>query len=113
MNDSILQSTKKALGLGSDYDAFDEDIIMFINSALATLTQVGYGPREGFMIEGEEETWSDLDVEKKDLFVKHYVYTEVRIAFDPPQNSATLEAVKKKNEELLWRININREVDND
>lgn len=113
MSDSILQSTKKALGLDSEYDAFDLDIIMFINSALATLHQVGYGPLEGFMITGPEETWDDLDVQTKDMFVKQYVYGEVRVSFDPPQNSSALEAIRKKNEELLWRININREVDDD
>ena len=41
MNDSILTSVKKMLGLSEEYDAFDLDIITHINSVFTILTQMG------------------------------------------------------------------------
>lgn len=51
MDDSILTSVKKALGPEEDYEHFDPEIIMHINSVLATLTELGVGPANGFMIQ--------------------------------------------------------------
>ena len=45
MNDSILSSVKKMLGLPEEYDAFDLDIITHINSAFTVLTQLGRSGR--------------------------------------------------------------------
>ena len=39
--DSILTSVKKLLGLPADYEAFDPDIIMHINTVLMILSQMG------------------------------------------------------------------------
>lgn len=48
--DSILTSVKKLLGLPADYEAFDPDIIMYINTVLMILSQMGVGPKEGFYL---------------------------------------------------------------
>ena len=53
MEQSILKSTKKILGIAEDYTVFDLDIITHINSAFSTLTQLGVGPVEGFIIEDD------------------------------------------------------------
>lgn len=53
MTNSILNSTKKILGIAAEYKAFDLDIITHINSVFATLQQLGVGPVEGFMIDDE------------------------------------------------------------
>jgi len=50
MEESILISTKKVLGLPEGDEAFDLDVITFINSAFSTLDQVGVGPTGGFYI---------------------------------------------------------------
>ena len=55
--ESILNSIKKLLGISEDYDYFDSDIIMHINSVFATLTQLGVGPEKGFSINDESEKW--------------------------------------------------------
>lgn len=47
--DSILTSVKKLLGLPADYEAFDPDIIMYINTVLMILSQMGVGPKEVFL----------------------------------------------------------------
>lgn len=61
--DSILTSIKKLLGIAEEYEHFDPDIVMYINSAFSVLTQLGVGPEEGFRIVGSA---SGLD--RRELF---------------------------------------------
>lgn len=106
--DSILLSIKQMLGgLDPTYEsAFDTDIIIFINSALATLTQLGVGPNEGYEITDDTQTWQDFIGDDKRLnLVKTFVYLDVKCAFDPPRMSFVLEALKEKRDEHLWRLN--------
>jgi hypothetical protein len=56
MEQSILTSTKKILGVSANYTAFDLDIITHINSVFSTLNQLGVGPANGFMIEDSSES---------------------------------------------------------
>lgn len=105
--DSILNSTKKLLGLAEDYDAFDQDVIVAINAALFTLTQLGVGPEEGFRISSADEVWSDFIGDAIDLeAVKEYVYMKSRLAFDPPVNSSVLQALKDMCNEYEFRLNV-------
>lgn len=110
MTDSILDSTKKALQLGAEYDPFDPDIIMHINTVFSTLTQLGIGPDEGFMIESDFETWDTIlggDIRLN--FVKTYVYLRVRLLFDPPSTSYHINAITEQIKEFEWRISEHRE----
>lgn len=110
MSESILDSTKKVLGIDADYTAFDMDIIMHVNSALATLNQLGVGPEEGFAIEDNSAEWGDLlggDLRLNQ--VKSYVYLKVRVVFDPPASSFVLAALQEQIKEHEWRINVTRE----
>lgn len=112
MEQSILTSTKKVLGISADYTVFDLDIITHINSAFSTLTQLGVGPAEGFMIEDEAVEWdafiaADLQYNS----VKTYVFLKVRQLFDPPQTQYLIAAMDKQIEELEWRLNVHREED--
>lgn len=94
------------LGIAEEYDWFDTDIILHINSALATLAQLGVGPTEGYSIEDISNTWSDyLHNEPRLNLVKTYMYLKVKLGFDPPTNSATIEAINRQINELEWRIN--------
>lgn len=105
MEESILNSVKKMLGLEPNYDAFDLDIIMLINSALMTLAQIGVGPKAGYKITSSEETWSAILPDDRLVeAVKTYVYYRVRIMFDPPANSFVLDAIKEEMREAEWRI---------
>ena len=107
LDQSIFRTIKSMLGPDDEYDAFDQDIIVFINSALSTLTQIGIGPSSGFRITGESETWSDLLGENSDLdSVKMYIYMKVRLAFDPPSSSSVLSAFQESCKELEWRLNV-------
>lgn len=110
MEQSILISTKKILGITADYTIFDLDIITHINSAFSTLTQLGVGPAEGFMISGEGEEWTDFIADDFQYnSVKSYVFLKTRQLFDPPQTSYLISAVERQIQELEWRLNSHRE----
>lgn len=105
--ESILTSIKKLLGITEEYDHFDPDIIMHINSVFMILTQLGVGPAEGFSIEDDTSVWSDFiqDTNKIEA-VKSYIYLKVKLAFDPPLSSAVIESMNRLINELEWRLNV-------
>lgn len=105
LNDSILDSTKKALGLDIAYDAFDSEIIMHINSTFFTLQQLGIGPDSGFSISSSDELWSEFMGPEQTHAVKSYMALKVRLIFDPPATSFVLDAMSKIAQEYEWRLN--------
>lgn len=102
---SILDTIKKLIGLESNYDAFDESIISFINGAFATLQQMGVGPSTPYRIQNAYNIWSEWS---NDAFVveetKNYVYLQVRKMFDPPSSSIVMESLEKQANEIGWRL---------
>jgi len=107
VKDSILESTKKLIGLDSSYDVFDLDVTTHINSAFSTLFQAGVGPLEGFFITDSTDTWDRFIGNKMYINdVKTYIYLRVKMLFDPPTSSFALEAIKSQIEELIWRLNV-------
>jgi hypothetical protein len=110
MTSSILNSTKKILGLDYTYTAFDTDIITHINAAFSVLNQLGIGPEVGFTIEDETSDWVDFVVPVNQLnLIKTYVYLKVRAVFDPPQTSYLIEAMERQIKECEWRLSVFRE----
>lgn len=105
--DSILDTIKKMLGVETDSDAFDTDIIVHINGALMTLNQLGVGPEDSFSISDSTETWGNLlgDLTTLEL-VKSYIYLKVRLIFDPPTNSTVHEAMARQITEFEERLKI-------
>ena len=91
MNESILTSIKKLLGIPEEYEAYDPDIIIHINTFLTRLYQVGVGV-PNFCITDKSATWDDFLVDTaKFQQAKTYVYLRVRLIFDPPQSGAANE----------------------
>lgn len=105
--DSILTSIKKMLGITEEYEHFDQDIIMHINTVFMILNQLGVGPSEGFSINDKNAIWSDFvsDMNKIEA-VKSYMYLKVKLLFDPPLSSSVVESIKNQINELEWRLNI-------
>lgn len=105
MEESILTSIKKLLGQTKEYTAFDTDIIMHINTVFMTLNQLGVGTEEVFNIEDDLSVWKDFlgDDEKKFSGVKTYIYQRVKLIFDPPSNSAHIQALERSINEFEWR----------
>ena len=103
--DSILTSIKKLLGIEEEYTQFDADIIIYINSVLMFLNQLGVGPTTGFSITDKSKTWKEYFGTQTNLeAVKSYIYLKVRLLFDPPSSSAVIEAIERQRAELEWRI---------
>lgn len=107
--DSILITTKKLLGLDSEYTPFDTDITVHINTIFSNLTQMGVGPKSGFSISGIEQTWSqyfESDTTSPELLqqIKTYMYMKVKLIFDPPTNSNVMDSFSKISAELEYRM---------
>jgi|1186.fasta_scaffold03089_5 hypothetical protein len=113
MEQSILKSTKKILGVSDDDPSFDLDIITHINSAFSILTDLGVGPEAGFVIDDDIVEWATYLPDEEDLVklskVKTVVWLRVKLLFDPPTVSYLLEATKQQLQEAEWRVNVNRE----
>lgn len=120
MPETILASIKQMLGIQEDYTPFDRELVMHINSVLMILNQLGVG-EDNFRITltqaipGEdapytsEETWSDFlgstytgNMEA----VKSYVFTKVKLLFDPPASGTLMESYKKLADEFEFRLNV-------
>lgn len=107
---SILTSIKNTLGLDVSYTAFDEQIIMHINSAFSTLEQLGVGPVGGFAISDATAEWASfIGTDARLNSVKTYVACKVRLVFDPPSTSYLITAMEKQVAEFEWRLNVTRE----
>ena len=104
-DDSILLTIRKMLGGSVDYAVFDVDLCTFINSSIMKLYQMGIG-EIGFSVDEEEQTWRDYlgDDFEKLRSVVDFIYTEVRMKFDPPSNSFVMNAMKDNLKELEWRL---------
>lgn len=107
LEQSILKSTKKILGLSAGDTAFDTDVITHINTSFFTLYQLGVGPSEGFMIEDDSSEWDEFTGgELNQNGVRSYVYLAVRLAFDPPATSYHITAIKDQLDELAHRLRL-------
>jgi hypothetical protein len=110
---SILDSVKKRVNVQLTDDAFDEDILVEINSAFSTLTEIGLGPVEGFAIEDNTATWDDYETAGVPSLhlssVKTYIALKVRRVFDPPASSFAVASMDRQIQQLEWRLNTTRE----
>lgn len=110
MSDSVLDTTKKVLGIAPEYDAFDVDIIMHINTVFSTLHQLGVGSTTPFSISDNTAVWSSfMGTNQAIESVKSYVWAKVRLSFDPPATSFGIEALERLCKELEWRLNVQSE----
>lgn len=110
MEESILVSIKKLLGISKECTDFDTDIIIHINTVFRILNQMGVGPEEGFRIEDSDTTWSEYIQDNKKLDdIITYIYLKVKLIFDPPLNGTVINANKQMIDELEWRLNFQSE----
>lgn len=105
----ILSTVRRKVGLSDQIRDFDEALILETNTAFSILSQLGVGPKKGFHITGEDETWSDFFGKSDDPrheMARNYVCQRVRLKFDPPQVSYLLAALESDVAELEWRLSI-------
>lgn len=104
MNESIL-GTVRAVVTGEDYDGFDTDLIIYINSCIAILKQIGVGPEKGFRVKDENEKWADYLPEGEILDMAYdYICTKCRLKFDPPTSGILMQALKDSITEVEQRL---------
>lgn len=109
LTDSILTTIRGMLGPSDDYEHFDTDIIVHINTALMSLNQMGVGPAKGLIVTGTTETWAQLVPESATVLtmegVKSYIYFKVKLGFDSNSlPSSVIESFKSQITELEWRL---------
>ena len=107
---NILKSVKLALGgslVSYSDDAFDNSLLMHINSVFVILNQLGVGPKEIFVAD-ENSEWDEFLVENsaKLRIVQSYMYLRIRLIFDPPSSSFVLDAIKEQIKEYEFRMNV-------
>ena len=106
-NDSILTSIKKLMGLTEEYDAFDQDILILINSVLFELEQIGVKAKDGFSLTDKTVVWSDYSDDDRLLnILKPYIYMKTKVTFDPPTSSGALDSMNRIIDRFEWRINL-------
>lgn len=102
--ESILKTIRKTIGPAEDYNYFDTDLIININSAFSRLCQLGVGPSEPFKITGEDETWSDfLDAGYLEE-IKTYISLKTKLIFDPPASGTVVNLYQQEIEKLEWLL---------
>lgn len=105
MSDNILASVKKICNILEDDTSFDQELILFINSALMVIMQEWHGMDHAFKLEDGTETWDDLLGEDTDYEgVKELIGLKVKLMFDPPSNSAVIQAMNDQIKDLEWRL---------
>ena len=112
--ESILDTIKQLLGIPIDDDSFDTDIKVYINTVTPNLAQMGIGPVNGFIVTSKDQLWSEYI--NSDIInlegVKQYIYLKVKLIFDPPTNSSTIQAINDSIKELEWRMMLAVETNN-
>ena len=101
--DNILQTIKKMLGIQNEYDVFDQDILVHINTAFSVLNQLNIGPEDGLYVDADT-TW-DMYIDETNLtMIKTYVYLKVKLIFDPPSSSVIVDSINRTLSELEFRL---------
>ena len=103
--ESILTSVKKICGMPESFNAYDDDVILHVNTVFMALRQMGIGPATPFSIEDDGAEWTDFTENIEQLeAVKTYVSFKVKLIFDPPQSSTVMQAIKDTIAECEWRL---------
>ena len=100
----ILSDVKDFLGVEKEF-GFDAEILMNINSAIATLYQNGACETSYIISSDEDPEWEELIPQNVIGHAKQFVYLQVRTMFDTSTTASyVLECMQKQAKECLWRI---------
>lgn len=102
--DSILKTIKKLIGVNPEYEQFDTDLIIDINTAFMLLHQMGIGPAECYSITDANNTWSEFDASSGLDTIKQYIALRVRLLFNPPTSSSFITTINEQIKELETRL---------
>lgn len=107
---TILSDIKSMLSV--EYgDSFDKEILLFINSAVMEVYQLGCCTHQNEVT--EDTTWGDIlstdDMKMSVSFVKKYIYIRTKLSFDPPTSGFYTTALEKELDELKYRLIVQAE----
>ena len=110
LDESILATIKKMLGIVDEVSAFDDELAAHINSTFMGLRQIGINPDSNFSIHGYEETWRHISDDTRLIDpIREFIYLKVRLIFDPPASSVVADAYNNRLAETEWRLNVEAE----
>lgn len=108
IDDSILLSIKKMLGMEPEFTQFDPDIILHINTIIQVLYQIGLDIPDGFTVVDQNSLWTDYIKDprytKITSLIKQYIFMRVRMIFDPPSSATLATSIQESINEMQWRI---------
>lgn len=107
MDESIIGSIKGYVGVSDVDTAFDQDIVLHINTAFSTLYQLGVGKGSPYRISSDDKlSWTELFSDYPNCidFIKEYTFLRVRLLFDPPTNSYIMDSLKQTIQEMEYRL---------
>lgn len=103
----IIEELRRLVG-DENEDHFDQDLITFVNGAMANLGQIGNVKAK--VIDTSTE-WEEILPEECHIgFIQEYLRLSVNVRFDPPTNSSLLDAMNKRIAELESRINYDTDI---
>ena len=106
MDESILATIRKMVGGAENGTTFDTDLIVFINTCLTALFQIGVG-NAPFSITGEDETWSDFLGDNYAALqpAQSYIFMKTKLMFDSNSMSgSTIQSFERLISECEWRL---------
>lgn len=104
MSTSILNDVKHSVGLLPEDTSFDTDILMYINGAIGTLTQLGVGPVFGYTVTGPENVWSELYTDPRLNGAMSFIFLKVDQLFKPERPGPVIAAIDRQLEEMSFRL---------
>ena len=103
---SILDSTKKALGMDPEVEVFDPSILVFLNAALVNLRRIGVAGNS-LQVTTRTDLWSTFWPNGLGMgMIQTYVYIYVRLAFDPPSLGFQIKLLQDQLATLTFRLNV-------
>jgi hypothetical protein len=102
---NILEEVKRYNNIDSEVTEFDSDICSLVNGAFFSLNQLGVGPEKPFTID-EDTVFEDFTTQVPADVILNYLSLKTKLVFDPPINSAAIDAFKDRIKELEFRMNI-------
>jgi len=104
---TILKATKELLGIPTDVTDFDTQLVVFINTTLLTLSELGFGtePYQITNVSGSLEDYLPDDEIIRGV-VQTYIWMKVRIMFDPPTSAFLLSALQTVISEYEFRLQV-------
>lgn len=100
---NILNDVKARTGLDKSFGAFDDELLLIINSLWSYLDQIGVSMLSRNPVKKTSE-WSEYIPSNRLGMIPELVAINVRMRFDPPSSSSVLESLRNTAKELEWRV---------